>query len=295
VPSSLCGAVGLKASRGRIPTGGDDSTLEQVSVVGPITRTVIDNAFMLTVVAGPDPYHMYSLQETGVDYVAALKGANVRGLRVAYSPDLGDGPIEPVVRDTVRAAAEAFGSDLGAHVDEVAIELPDPLDYFIGWWGPQSLLGHEQMLAEGLPMEVDEIHAPLLDAARAATAVDYARVQFQERERIHNAFAEIFIEHDLLLWPTTPMVAFPHPGPVGGPTEVAGQEVRFPPLQNQRYTEAISHAGFPAITVPAGFTPEGLPVGLQLVGRHRGERRLLEVAAAVEALLDAARRPPIAA
>lgn len=292
VPSSLCGAVGLKASRGRIPVRSDGSPLDQVLVVGPITRTVRDNALMLSVVAGPDPYEMFALQETGVDYLAALEDASVDGLRIAYSPDLGAPPIEPEVRDVVRAAAGVFDSELGAGVDQIVIQLPDAIDYFIGWWGPQAVMGIEELTTSGVEVAETDVNRPLIEKVRQMTAVDYARVQFQWRERIHRAFAEIFLEHDLLIWPTTPMVAFPHPGPIGGPTHVAGEAARYPALQNQRYTEAIAHAGYPAITIPAGFTEDGLPVGLQIAGPHGADAAVLRAAAAFERARPWADRRP---
>lgn len=294
VPSALCGVVGLKASRGRIPYRGDGSPLDQVTVVGPITRTVRDNAMMLNVIAGPDPYEMFALQDSGFDYLAALAGASVAGLRIAYSPDLGAPPIEPEVREVVRQAALAFDSDLGAHVDEVAIELPDPLDYFADWWSPQAAMSFEDLEALEEGVDPDPQLRPILEHARTMSAVDYARVQFGKREEIHRAFAEVFLDHDILVWPSTPMVAFPHPGESGGPTIVAGQQVRFPPLQNQRYTEAISHAGYPAITVPAGWTSEGLPVGLQIAGRHAADASVLIAAAAFEEVRSwTGRRPAV--
>jgi Asp-tRNA(Asn)/Glu-tRNA(Gln) amidotransferase A subunit family amidase len=292
VPSALCGAVGLKASRGRIPYRGDGSPLEQVEVVGPITRTVRDNAMMLNVVAGPDPFEMFALQETGVDYLAALDGASVAGLRIAYSPDLGAPPIEPDVREIVRQAASVFATDLGAHVDEIVIDLPDVFDYFIGWWGPQSAMLNEDLEAAGEGADPDEQHRPLLKRAYAMSAVEYARVQFEQREAIHRAFAEVFLDHDLLVWPTTPMAAYPHPGDARGPTTVAGQQARLPGLQNQRYTEAISHAGYPAITVPAGWTDDGLPVGLQIAGHHAADAAVLIAAAAFEEARPWAQRRP---
>jgi Asp-tRNA(Asn)/Glu-tRNA(Gln) amidotransferase A subunit family amidase len=202
--------------------------MDQVSVVGPITRTVRDNAMMLNVVAGPDPFEMFALQETGVDYLAALEGASVAGLRVAYSPDLGAPPVEPEVRDIVRQAASAFAADLGAHVDEVALHLPDVFDYFIGWWGPQEAMMYEDLEASGAV--ADPSRRARLDQAYAMTAVDYARVQFELREVLHRAFAEVFLDHDLLVWPTTPMAAYPHPGDARGPTTVDGQQVRWPGL-----------------------------------------------------------------
>ncbi|MGN6680267.1 MAG: amidase [Streptosporangiaceae bacterium] len=294
VPSALCGVVGLKASRGRIPFGGDGSPLEQVCVVGPITRTVRDNAMMLNVVAGPDPFEMFAIQETGVDYLAALEGASVAGLRIAYSPDLGAPPIEPEVREIVRQAASAFAIDLGAHVDEIAINLPDVFDYFAAWWGPQDAMLTEDLKAPGGDVDPDPQHQPLLDKAYAMSAVDFARVQFEQREVLHRAFAEVFVDHDLLVWPTTPMAAYPHPGEARGPVTVDGQQARLPGLQNQRYTEAIAHAGYPAITVPAGWTADGLPVGLQIAGHHAADAAVLKAAAAFEdARPWATRRPAL--
>jgi Asp-tRNA(Asn)/Glu-tRNA(Gln) amidotransferase A subunit family amidase len=237
---------------------------------------------MLNVVAGPDPFDPFAIQETGIDYLTALDGASVAGLRVAYSPDLGAPPIEAEVREIVRQAASVFGSALGAHVDEITISLPDPIDYFIDWWGPQVVMGIEDLQALGAVTGPDPRLQPLVDHTRGMTAVEYARVQFDQRAAIHQAFAQVFLDHDMLIWPTTPMAAFPHPGPEGGPTSVAGQEIRFPSLQNQRYTEAISHAGYPAITVPAGWTKDGLPVGLQIAGRHAADGAVLRAAAAFE-------------
>jgi Asp-tRNA(Asn)/Glu-tRNA(Gln) amidotransferase A subunit family amidase len=253
---------------------------------------VHDNALMLSVIAGPDPYEMFALPDTGVDYVAALAGASVTGLRIAYSPDLGEPPIEPEVRGIVRAAAGVFDGELGAHVEEVAIELPESIDYFIGWWGPQAVMGIEDLAAIGIPTPENDVNRPLIEKVRQMSAVDYARVQFEWRERIHGAFADVFLEHDLLIWPTTPMVAFPHPGPIGGPTHVAGEEARYPVLQNQRYTEAIAHAGYPAITIPAGFTEEGLPVGLQIAASHGADAAVLSAAAVFEQARPWADRRP---
>jgi Asp-tRNA(Asn)/Glu-tRNA(Gln) amidotransferase A subunit family amidase len=207
---------------------------------------------------------------------------SVKGLRIAYSPDLGAPPIEPDVRDIVRDAVAAFDTDLSAHVEQVVVDLPDAIDYFIDWWGPQILMELDDLRAEGIDLAPLAHVESALSSARAMTAVDYARVMFRQRERIHRVFAEIFVNYELLAWPTTPMTAYPHPGEAGGPTTVAGQEARAPELQNQRYTEAISHAGYPAITVPAGWTADGLPVGLQIASRHGADALVLIAAAALE-------------
>jgi Asp-tRNA(Asn)/Glu-tRNA(Gln) amidotransferase A subunit family amidase len=287
VPSALCGAVGLKASRGRIPFRGDGSPLETVVVVGPITRTVRDNALMLNVVAGPDPYEMFAIQETGTDYLAALEGASVAGLRVAYSPDLGSPVVAAEVREIVARAVAAFEDALGAHVDEIEIDLPDAVQYFKDWWSPQLVMGYEDLDAMGVDITPDPAHKPFIEYALNMNATEYARVQFDTRDRLHRAFADVFLDHDLLLFPTTPIVAFPHPG-------AAASDIDGPVLLSQTYTEAIAHAGYPAITVPAGWTEGGLPVGLQIAGPHAADAAVLRAAAAFEEARPwADRRPPL--
>ena len=294
VPSSFCGIVGLKASPGRIPYDSEGSRYDNVSVVGPMTRTVRDNALLLSLIAGPDSFDPFALPEANIDYLARLEGATVRGLRVAFSPDLGNPPIEPAVSEALARAAHVFERELGAKVDQVEIELPDPSEYFIRWWGPQIALDLDEMARAGDETFRDFSTAALgfAEQARDTTAADYARVQYKERAQIHDAFAALFAQHDLLLMPTTPMVAFPHPGPESGPLEIAGESVAYPALADQRCTEAISHAGYPAITIPCGVSPDGLPVGLQIAGPHRADAAILEAAAAFEAVMPWADRRP---
>jgi Asp-tRNA(Asn)/Glu-tRNA(Gln) amidotransferase A subunit family amidase len=97
------------------------------------------------------------------------------------------------------------------HVQEVEIDLPDTLEYFINWWGPQLAMGYEDLAAMGVVVEADPLHQPLLEHTRRMSATAYARVQFEQRDRLHRAFAKIFLDRDVLMWPTTPMVAFPIP------------------------------------------------------------------------------------
>jgi Asp-tRNA(Asn)/Glu-tRNA(Gln) amidotransferase A subunit family amidase len=247
---------------------------------------------MLNIVAGPDPFEMFGIQETGFDFLAALDAPSIAGLRVAYSPDLGAPPLEPEVREIVGEAARVFESDLGASVEEVAISLPDVAQYFMDYWGPQDAMLVDDVEASGVEVNPQGDKAAFLEHARQMSAVRYARVMFEDRAAIHQAFAEILLDHDILIWPTTPMPAFPHPGEAGGPTTVDGQPVEFPALQNQRYTEAIAHAGYPAITVPAGWTRDGLPVGLQIAGRHAQDAAILIAAAAYEEARPWADRRP---
>jgi Asp-tRNA(Asn)/Glu-tRNA(Gln) amidotransferase A subunit family amidase len=293
VPSSFCGVVGLKASSGRIPINGRENAYESVVVVGPMTRTVADNALMLNVIAGPDPYDAISLPRQNLDYLDIVRSASIKGLKVAFCADLKNGPVDPEVINVVTAAAERFQRDLGAHVEAVDIELPDPIDYFKAWWGPEFSMVYEDLfLSFGKP-ENCPAHLPTVAKwGELIGAVEHARIRATTRSKIHAAFADIFQKYDLLIWPTTPVVAFPHPGAAGGLTHINGSPVREPLLDNQRFTEAVSHAGYPALSLPAGFTRDGLPVGLQIAAAHGRDDAVLCAAAAFERVAPwAARRP----
>ena len=148
IPAACCGAVGLKASIGRIPGLGEFDAYETVVTCGPITRTVADTALLLDVTAGPDIRDPVALPATDIFYEDVVRDASIRGLRVAYSPDLGQGI---VARDVLGAIDEALDvlRELGADVTEVEIELPDTLEYFRDWWSPSFALAFERELAAG--------------------------------------------------------------------------------------------------------------------------------------------------
>ncbi|MFC4508074.1 MULTISPECIES: amidase [Streptomyces] len=293
VPSSFCGVVGLKASIGRIPRYPEAEAFESVGAVGPMTRTVADNALMLSVVAGPHSREPYSLMESGVDYLALAQDGSLDGVRVAVSPELGNPPIQSDVREAVLAAADVFGTELGAAVSPVDVHLPDPMEYFIKWWGPIIAAGMGELLHH---VSNPELTHPLIRSfvkrADGMSAEEFAHTSIIERQQIHEAFASVFDDHELLIWATTPTTAFPHPGPEGGPLTVAGAEVSEPALDNQRLTEAIAHAGYPAISIPCGFDADGLPIGLQIAGRHGQDAMVLRAALAFESERPWAHRRP---
>ncbi|MFJ8025415.1 amidase [Streptomyces sp. NPDC096311] len=294
VPASMCGTVGLKATSGRIPfASAATGAYDTVNVTGPLTRTVADAALMLDVVAGPHADDAVCLLEHGDDYLASLRTASLRGKRVAFSPDLGSGPVDTETARVVAAAVKRLASDGGAHVEQVALDLPDPIDYFEKWWGPLLAQEVDALIEEGFaftdfPGPMREFYTRVLDMS----AREFAYTQMVTRTKIYREFAGLFSEYDLLVWPTTPMPAFPHPGPLGGPTEINGVPTRWPAIENQRLTEAIAHAGCPAISVPAGFTRDGLPVGLQIAAARGADAAVLQAAAAFETIAPWAHHRP---
>ena len=294
IPASCCGIVGLKASMGRIPVLGECNVYDSVNTGGPMARSTSDVAMMLQAVAGPDERDPLSLPASDVDYAAGIRDASVRGLRIATSLDLGTGPVASAVRELFEASATTFKESLGTRVDAVRVDLPDPVDYFISYWSPETADFIEEMVVEA-GFDFRESHpllAELAERAHSMSAYDYWRVAVKTRGRIAATLAQVFEDHDLLLTPTMPLPPFPHPGPAAGPTDIDGAPVERPALDFHRLTEPFSHAGLPAVSVPCGFTADGLPVGLQIVGRHHDDIGVLRAAAAFEVETEFAQRRP---
>jgi Asp-tRNA(Asn)/Glu-tRNA(Gln) amidotransferase A subunit family amidase len=282
VPAACCGVVGFKASRGRIPV---DKLWESVGTDGPLTRSVMDSALLLSVTAGPYSRDPFSLPAPNYDFVASLsREASLAGVKIAYSPDFGTANADPEVLKVVGAAVDMM-RDLGAEVDEVSLSLPDPVEYFEKYWSPSFAAAFGEDVASG-KVTRDNVHPMTWDIASIGlrmSAVDYYRTSTELRGRITTGFADVLDQYDLIVTPTMPVTAFPHPGEEAGPTEINGIPVRRPAIDFHRMTEPPSHAGLPAISIPCGFSDSGLPVGLQLIGPHLNDISVLRAAAVYEA------------
>jgi Asp-tRNA(Asn)/Glu-tRNA(Gln) amidotransferase A subunit family amidase len=287
VPSSCCGVVGVKPTLGRIPSRGNT---DGDSTDGPLTRTVADAALMMDVIAGPHDEDRFSLPATGEQYLAAVGDPlDMTGLRIAYSADFGQGPIDPQTRTAVESAL-AIAERAGAIVEPVEMTLPDTLDYFLSYWGPEYIeLGAELRAAGDSWPLIDTI----AELASTRSLVEVSNALRTLKTEHFTQFMNVLGTHDLLITPTTPTPAFPHAGDTGGLDVVDGHPVRLPGLYFHRMTEPPSHAGLPAISIPAGFTSGGLPVGMQLIGRRFQDAFLLRAAAAFEAVNPWAQHRPL--
>lgn len=284
IPASFSGIYGLKPSFGRVPQHPGFPGWPTLSHIGPMTRTVRDAALMLDVIAGPDDRDRHSLPAEPGSYLASCD-APVKGLSVAWTPDLGYAAVDPAVVRIAEEAAAVFES-LGCHVEVV-----NP-----GWENPEQIFGPLvaaetfAALSDKLDQWRDRMDSTLvrfLERGRAVTAVEY--IQASHRRTAYWQEVQAFLARfDLLL---TPTVAVP-PFALGtlGPREIAGRRVS--PLGWIPFTYPFNLTGQPAASVPAGFTSDGLPVGLQIVGKRFADRTVLAASAAFEAARPWASRRP---
>jgi amidase len=275
-PASFCGVVGMRPSLGRVPEWPLYNQWESTSVAGPMARDVGDVALLLSVLAGPDPRAPLALGDPGSVFAPPVSGT-LEGLRVALSTDLG-GALE--VDHRVAAVVEAAGGTFTRHGARVAAAHPDlglADDTFrtLRAWHFQAKLG------DLLRAHPDDFKPSLADNIRLGeglTGADVARA-YTQRTALAETMRLFFADHDVLVLPVSQVPPFPADQEF--PAEINGRPMETY-LDWMRSAYFITVTGCPAISLPAGHTPEGLPVGIQVVAPHGADRRLLEVAAAFE-------------
>jgi len=274
IPASLCGLVGLKPTYGRVSRQGVVPLSWSLDHVGPLTRTVQDTALMMSVIAGHDPRDATSSRLPVPDYTAALTG-QIQRLRVGIVREFFFEGLDADVQQAVEQAIQHI-SALGAQVSEVswASVHRAPALYTISL--AEGAAAHEAWLharPEGYGADVRErMHLGMLVPATA-----YLKAQ-RVRAALGRELAQLFQKVDVLL---TPTVAIPAPkldagpGEIGAPTGALRNTLR-------RFTQPFNLTGHPALTVPCGFSRDGLPIGLQLVGRPFDEASLFNLGYAYE-------------
>jgi amidase len=286
-PASFCNVVGLRPSPGRVPSYPNLAAWSTMLVQGPMGRTVEDVALLLSVQAGDDPRSPIALGGDGSEYTASLE-RDLTGLRVAWSPDLGGAvPVDSAVTDTLAPQVKVFES-LGCVVEETCPDFSGAEEVFrtLRAWQFELQLGS---LLDTAPDRLKSSLVWNIEEGRRLTGSDLGRAERLHTELYHR-MRLFFEDYDVLLLPVSQVVPFEVDTEY--PLEING-------IQQQSYLDwmrsayFVSAAGNPALSVPGGFTPDGLPVGLQIVGRHRGETELLQVGHAFEkATAFGSRRPP---
>jgi amidase len=292
-PASFCNVVGLRPSPGRVPDWPLDDVADQLGVSGPMARTVADIALLLTVLAGPDPRVPLALDQppravTDPAQMPALLTRDLRGLRVAWSQDLGL-PVEPEVLGVLAPARQVLAG-LGATVTDAAPDLSGADEAFrtfrafrFATFLREPVSEHPDLVGPNVTWNVRRgLELTVADLSRATVL----RAALAER------ISEFFAHVDVLACPVSQVAPFDVT--LDWVHEINGQRQQTY-LDWMRSAYLISVTGLPAISVPAGFTASGLPVGLQLVGRRRADWDLLTVAYAFEAATGHGRRVPAAA
>jgi aspartyl-tRNA(Asn)/glutamyl-tRNA(Gln) amidotransferase subunit A len=280
MPASFCGIVGLKPTYGRVAMY-PVSVSELVTHYGPMTRTVRDTAALLQAIAGPDPRDPHCLPASDEDYVASCDGG-VKGLKIAFSPDLGYARVNPEVASLVAAAAKRF-EELGATVVEASPGFEDPIwaaDQYL--WAGAANRAYPRLAEMRDKMDPGFVQAVEMLAER--TLFDSAKARLVRLD-LAATMGRFFGQYDLLLTPTMADTAF----------GLDRTETPYgPSLAWSPFTYPFNLTGEPAITVPCGWSGAGLPVGLQIVGPRFAEGRVLRAAAAFEEAQPwADRRPPV--
>jgi Asp-tRNA(Asn)/Glu-tRNA(Gln) amidotransferase A subunit family amidase len=290
IPSALSGVFGLKPSFGRIPSHPNADYWAARSHQGPMARTVRDAALLLGAMAGPDPRDPLTIDARPPDYVAACDG-DLKGLRVVWSPDLGYAPVDPEVRALVERAARRF-ADLGATLEERHPGWPDPLEFHRIIY-EVNVAARQIDRATERPEWIEPSLMQMIDYARRVSAIDHSKALLA-RSAFYDQALRFFESCDLLLTPQMPVEAWSaEPGPQQGPKEIGGRPA---PTMYHRlsFTYPFNLTGQPAASVPCGFTSEGLPVALQIVGRWHADALVLRAAACFEAIQPwASARPSI--
>ena len=284
-PASFCNVVGLRVAPGRVPSFAQGNAWLTISVSGPMARTVSDVALLLSVIAGPDARCPISISEPGARFAQNLD-RNFKGVRVAWFKDMGGFPFDPQVLRQVNAQRRVF-EDLGCIVEEAEPDWSGAIEGYdtLRAWNYAATQSENARLHRDLMKDTN-----LWEVERGSklTGADVARanaVRSQAWERMR-AFQE---KYEYFISPVSQVLPYDVNQPY--PTEITGVKMNTY-IEWQKSCILISGLENPAISVPCGFSTEGLPVGLQIVGRHRDEWSVLQLASAFEHATKVGNRRP---
>lgn len=287
MPAHFSGVYGLKPTHGRVPNW-PMSNNDLATHIGPLTRTVEDAALMTEAMAGPHPWDYTSLEAPPQDYASRLKAVSMKGKRIAYTRDLGHARVDPEVAEVVERAVRAF-EEMGAHVEAVTPAWGPLGPELVRFFWPATFSGRIGALPE-FESRMDPGFVAMIRYASGFTAPQFMQMRlrrFDYIQQIHD-----FMEgYDFLLSPAVSVAAFPAD---------RLQPAHWPQhdwdwLMWAEFSYPFNWSGSPAASIPCGFTPKGLPVGLQIVGRRFDDLGVLQASAAFEQARPwAQHRPPLA-
>ena len=286
-PPNFCNAVGLRPSPGRVPNTPASLAWQTFSVSGPVARNVKDCAFFLSVLAGPDERSPISIEQPGSEFMRRLAGRDFKGVRVAMFRDMGL-PWEPEVKEAIRAQGKVFES-IGCVVEEAEPDYRDANECFLAWrhWAIESRFG-DLMATEGDQLN-EYIHWHV-DEGRKLTGPYLSRIEIK-RSALYQRVCEFFDKYDFFVLPVNQVLPFDVTKHY--PTEINGVKMDNY-LSWMKSAYYITAAGNPAASVPCAFSKNGLPIGIQIVGRNHDDWGVLQMAFAFEEARNLEKRRPLA-
>jgi amidase len=283
-PAAFCNVVGLRPSPGRVPN--ETNGWSPLGVSGPMARSVADVALFLSVLAGPDVRDPLAIAEDGARFRSPL-GRDFKGVRVAWWKGLGGIPFDPEIRTVVDATRRVFAG-LGCALDEAEPDFTGVAEAFAVLRYASSYAQNSALVRQRAEWVKDTIKFEVAEAERLAAA-DVGRA-IARQTQMYDHSRQFFETYEYFVLPVTQVAPFDVNVPF--PTAIAGT-----PMMNyidwMRSCWYVSFMSNPAISVPAGFTAAGLPVGLQIVGRHRDEWGVLQLAHAFEQATQHGRKRPV--
>jgi amidase len=284
-PGNFNSVVGFRVSPGRVPTWPAARAWGNLSVKGPMARTVADVALMLTGMAGPDPRQPISIDQPASIFTAPLD-RDMRGMRVAWAPDLGGLPVDPRVRTVVESQRHVF-EDIGCAVEEASPDFSGADEVFHVLRAADFAMSHAAHIRDHRDLVKDTV---IWNAEQGMklSAQDVGNADV-ERTNLYHRVRQFMNEHDFLVSVVNQVPPFDVNTPY--PTEINGVQMEnYIAWMKSAYY--ITLTGLPAISVPCGFTPEGLPVGIQIVGRWHDDVGVLQMAHAFEQATQVWRKHP---
>jgi len=280
IPASACGVFGFKPTYGRIPFDSAPTRFSSNTPFlhhGTITRTVEDAALLLDIVKGPDKTDPYSLPDTHESFYP-IQEVDLKNWKVAYSPNLDYFEIDREVKEAVAKAAGSLAG-MGCQVEEVVVGLSDGEELvtktFIKLWAVYYAAFYQHLLSKWSD-QMSKSFIATIKPGQNVSAVDYKGLE-RSRSKVLSKIEQIFSKYDLLITPTLAVPAFPH-GP--GPSTINGRSVN--PYTGWMLTSVFNLTGHPVASINCGYSADGMPIGLQIVGPRFSEKRVFEIAKAFE-------------
>ena len=288
-PANFCNVVGLRTSPGRVPVYPNEMGWFPISVQGPMARTVEDTALMLSAIAGPDDRSPIAITQQGSLFAQPLD-RDFRGTRIAWSQDFGELPVAPAVTAVIDSQRSTFET-IGCMIDDAAPDFTDADETFKAW----RAWKFEHRFRPLLETHRDQIKETIIWNAEAGAALSGPELSTIEskRTRLYHRVREFMETYEFLILPVSQVPPFDVTIPYI--SEINGQQLETY-IDWMKSCYYISAIGLPAISVPCGFTEDGLPVGVQIVGRHQDDFGVLQLAYAFQQATETwKRRPGVAA